>query len=182
MRTPGIAFLDRDGTIIRDVHYISDPDAVELIDGAAAAIARLNTAGVPVIVITNQSGIGRGYYDVEDYERVQERMLELLAENGARIDASYYCPHAPDRVPPCDCRKPRPALFERALSDLGVSAERAWFVGDRLRDITPALLLGGTGILVPSDSTPAEEAEAAGREGRTAQSLADALRTILSGS
>lgn len=180
--TPSVVFLDRDGTIIRDAEYISDPAAVELIEGAADAIGILNREGIPVVMVTNQSGIGRGYYDVEDYERVHERMLELLAENGARIDASYYCPHAPDRVPPCDCRKPRPALFERALLELGVPAERAWFVGDRLRDITPALPLGGTGILVPSDSTPAEEAEAAEREGRTAQSLADAVRTILSGS
>jgi D-glycero-D-manno-heptose 1,7-bisphosphate phosphatase len=77
---PGIAFLDRDGTIIRDVKYISDPDAVELLDGASAAIARLNEAGVPVVVVTNQSGIGRGYYDVEDYERVHARMLDVLAE------------------------------------------------------------------------------------------------------
>jgi D-glycero-D-manno-heptose 1,7-bisphosphate phosphatase len=176
---PSVVFLDRDGTIIRDVNYIADPDAVELLDGAAAAIARLNRENVPVVVVTNQSGIGRGYYDVEDYERVHERMLELLAEQGARIDASYFCPHAPDMIPPCDCRKPRPALFERALADLGVSAAGAFFVGDRLRDVTPALPLGGTGILVASDRTPASEAEDAAREGRTTQSLGEAVSLIL---
>ncbi|HEX6250151.1 MAG TPA: HAD family hydrolase [Gemmatimonadaceae bacterium] len=179
MNTPAIAFLDRDGTIIRDVHYISDPAAVELIEGAAEAIARLNTAGVPVVVVTNQSGIGRGYYDVEDYERVHARMLDLLAGAGARIDASYYCPHAPDLVPPCDCRKPRAALFERALADSGAEPRDAWYVGDRLRDITPALVLGGQGILLVGEDTPASEAEEAEREARTARSLAEAVDVIL---
>jgi D-glycero-D-manno-heptose 1,7-bisphosphate phosphatase len=176
---PSVVFLDRDGTIIRDVSYLSDPEAVELIEGAAEAIGRLNRSEVPVVVVTNQSGIGRGYYDVEDYERVHERMLDLLAENGARIDAAYYCPHAPDAVPPCDCRKPRPALFERALADLRARPDRAWYVGDRLRDITPALLLGGTGLLVVSDNTPAVEAEEAEREGRTAHTLREAVDLIL---
>jgi D-glycero-D-manno-heptose 1,7-bisphosphate phosphatase len=176
---PGVVFLDRDGTIIRDVKYISDPDAVELIDGAADAIARLNAAGVPVVVVTNQSGIGRGYYDVEDYERVHARMLDVLSANGARIDASYYCPHAPDLVPPCDCRKPRAGLFEKALADLGADPRTAWYVGDRLRDITPALPLGGQGILLVGEDTPASEAEEAEREARTARSLAEAVELVL---
>jgi D-glycero-D-manno-heptose 1,7-bisphosphate phosphatase len=176
---PSVVFLDRDGTIIRDARYISEPDAVALIDGAADAIGRLNRSGVPVVVVTNQSGIGRGYYDVEDYERVHARMLDLLAENGARVDASYYCPHSPDALPPCECRKPRPGLFERALAELGSAPEHAWYVGDRLRDITPALLLGGTGLLVVSDNTPAVEAEEAEREGRTAQTIREAVDVIL---
>ena len=179
MKTPSIAFLDRDGTIIRDVRYISDPHAVELLDGAADAIARLNTAGVPVVVITNQSGIGRGYYDVEDYERVHARLLDLLAVAGARVDESYYCPHAPDLVPPCDCRKPRAALFERALADTGAEPRDAWYIGDRLRDITPALVLGGQGILLVGEDTPASEAEEAEREARTARSLAEAVDVML---
>jgi histidinol-phosphate phosphatase family protein len=175
----GIAFLDRDGTIIRDVKYISDPDAVELIDGAASAIARLNAARVPVVVVTNQSGIGRGYFDVEDYERVHARMLDLLSENGAHIDASYYCPHSPDLVPPCECRKPRAGLFEKALADFGVHARSAWFVGDRLRDITPALVLGGQGVLLVGEDTPASEAGEAELEARTARSLPEAVDLML---
>lgn len=178
---PSVVFLDRDGTIIRDAQYISDPSEVELLDGAAEAIARLNAGNVPVVVVTNQSGIGRGFYEVEDYERVHERMLELLAERGARVDAAYYCPHSPDHVPPCECRKPRPGMFERALADLGLDPDAAFYVGDRLRDITPALPLGGTGILVPSDSTPTAEAAEAELEGRTAQSLKEAVSLILDG-
>lgn len=179
MTRPGIAFLDRDGTIIRDVKYISDPDAVELLDGASRGIARLNEAGVPVVVVTNQSGIGRGYYDIEDYERVHARMLDVLAENGAHIDAGYYCPHAPDIVPPCECRKPRTGLFEKALAELGVDPRTAWFVGDRLRDITPALVFGGQGVLLIGEDTPASEAEEAGREALTASSLAEAVDLML---
>lgn len=179
MSGPGIAFLDRDGTIIRDVKYISDPDAVELIDGAAHAIARLNEARVPVVVVTNQSGIGRGHFDVEDYERVHARMLDLLADKGAHIDASYYCPHAPDLVPPCECRKPRAGLFETALADFAADAHTAWYVGDRLRDITPALVLGGQGVLLVGEDTPANEAGEAEREARTARSLSEAVDLML---
>lgn len=179
MNKPDVAFLDRDGTIIRDVKYISDPEAVELIAGAADAIARLNEARVPVVVVSNQSGIGRGYFDVEDYERVHARMLDVLAENGAHVEASYYCPHAPDRVPPCECRKPRAALFEKALADLGADPRRAYYVGDRLRDITPALVLGGQGILLVGEDTPGSEAEEAEREARTVRSLAEAVDLML---
>ncbi|HUF64833.1 MAG TPA: HAD family hydrolase [Gemmatimonadaceae bacterium] len=179
MSGPDIAFLDRDGTIIRDVKYISDPDAVELIDGAAAAIGRLNEAGIPVVIVSNQSGIGRGYYDVEDYERVHARMLDLLAASGAHIDASYYCPHAPDRVPPCECRKPRAGLFEKALAAAGADARKAWYVGDRLRDIAPALVLGGQGVLLVGEDTPANEAAEAELEARTARTLAEAVDLIL---
>ena len=179
---PSIVFLDRDGTIIRDVHYLSRPDEVELLPGAADAIGRLNRAAVPVVVITNQSGIGRGYYDVEDYERVHARMLDHLAEAGARIDASYYCPHAPDLVPPCDCRKPRPALFERALREFGADPAHAYYVGDQLRDITPALVLGGTGILITSPDISTEAITEAELEARTATSLSEAVAAILEGS
>jgi D-glycero-D-manno-heptose 1,7-bisphosphate phosphatase len=179
---PSIVFLDRDGTIIRDVHYLSEPDEVELLPGAADAIGRLNIANIPVVVVTNQSGIGRGYYDVEDYERVHSRMLDALAERGARIDGSYYCPHTPDTVPPCECRKPRPALFERALRDFSADPARAYYIGDQLRDVTPALALGGTGVLVTAPDTATEAVAEAELEARTAASLAAAVESILEGS
>jgi D-glycero-D-manno-heptose 1,7-bisphosphate phosphatase len=181
VKRASVVFLDRDGTIIRDAHFISDPDHVELIPGAAAAIARLNAADIPVVIVTNQSGIGRGYYGVEEYERVHARMAERLAADDARVDAAYYCPHAPDLVPPCDCRKPRPGMFERALRDLQADPAGAFYIGDRLRDITAALLLGGTGILVTSPDTPAADVEEAARDARTAQSLTDAVELVLQG-
>ena len=170
---PSAVFLDRDGTIIKDFTYISSPDQVELIDGAAAAIARINAALVPVVVVTNQSGIGRGYFTVGDYERVKARVDELLSERGARIDATYYCPHTPDDE--CQCRKPNTLLFERATSDLGIDAGNALLIGDRLRDAEPAIPLGARGVLVPTDVTPAEEIARAKEFARVADSLSTAL-------
>jgi histidinol-phosphate phosphatase family protein len=170
---PSAVFLDRDGTIIKDAHYISQPDQVELIDGAAEAVARINAALVPVIVVTNQSGIGRGFYTEVDYEGVQARTEQLLEQRGARIDATYFCPHKPEDQ--CLCRKPGPLLFERASVDLGVDLSSALFIGDRLRDIEPATRFGARGVLVPTEATPPAEIDAAEQFSRVAESLSMAL-------
>lgn len=171
---PTAVFLDRDGTIIEDAHYLSRPDEVRLIEGAAEAIARINAVLVPVIVVTNQSGIGRGMFTVEDHERVTSRLDELLAKRGARIDARYFCPHVPEDG--CDCRKPGTLLFRNARKDHPeIDLARALYIGDRLRDIEPALALRGTGVLVPSTETPASEILAATERARVAPSLGTAL-------
>jgi D-glycero-D-manno-heptose 1,7-bisphosphate phosphatase len=141
-------FVDRDGTLIADPGYLSDPGAVRLMPGAAAAIARLNRAGYPVILVTNQSGIGRGMYDEAAFQAVQRRVEALLADAGARVDATYFCPHAPDRDPPCDCRKPEPGLFLRAANEHGLDLSASYFIGDRARDVEPAARWGAVGILV----------------------------------
>jgi D-glycero-D-manno-heptose 1,7-bisphosphate phosphatase len=153
------AFLDRDGTIIDDVSFISRPDQVRLRPGAAEAIALLNENDVVVVVITNQSGIARGYFSVADYEAVRDRLDAVLAAHGARIDASYYCPHHPSVSGPCDCRKPGRLLFDEAIASLEIDAERSMFAGDRTRDITPARLYGGRAYLVPASSTPRDEVQ-----------------------
>ena len=142
------AFLDRDGTIIRDTDYVGSPDEVELLPGAAAAIRALNDAHIPVVVVTNQSGIARGYFTQADYERVAARLDELLRADGARIDATYVCPHLPEITGACECRKPGTLLFRRAAEDLGLDLARSWYIGDKPRDVEPARALGGTGILV----------------------------------
>ena len=172
-RLPSAVFLDRDGTIIEDVSYISNSSQVTLIEGAAEAIARVNAALVPVVVVTNQSGIGRGYYTEDDYRRVEKRTEELLSERGAKIDATYFCPHVPDAG--CDCRKPGTLLFERAAKDLELDLSSALFVGDRLRDIEPGLRFGAPGVLVPTDTTPREEIERAEKIARVAPSLLTAI-------
>lgn len=149
-------FFDRDGTLIQDRHYLGDPAGVELLPGAAAALRRLNRAGVPVVIITNQSGIGRGYFSEADYHAVQRRLVALLAAGGAWADAVYHCPHAPDHAPACACRKPRPGLFELAAREHALDLARSVYVGDRLRDVEPGLSCGGTGILIGSgESAPA---------------------------
>jgi histidinol-phosphate phosphatase family protein len=167
---PDAVFLDRDGTIIHDAHYLSRPEQVVLLDGAAEAIARINALLIPVIVATNQSGIGRGFFTVEDYQLVEQRLDELLAERGAKIDASYYCPHPPEAG--CDCRKPATGLFRDAKADHPeIDLSRSLYVGDRLRDVQPAIELGGQGVLVPWAETPASEIEAAKTFARVAPSL-----------
>jgi D-glycero-D-manno-heptose 1,7-bisphosphate phosphatase len=154
-------FLDRDGTVNIDTVHVSLPDTVRLIPGAAAAIARVNAAGIPVIVISNQSGIGRGLFTVEDYERVRARIDALLAAEGAHVLATYYCPHSPEAEPACECRKPGPALYRLAAAEHGLDLARSWYVGDRLRDIQPAKTFGGRGVLVPRDTTPGVDVVAA---------------------
>lgn len=178
-RGPAV-FLDRDGTLIHDAEYLSDPEGVRLLPGAGEAVARLNRAGIPVILVTNQSGIGRGYYTEDDFRAVQERVAEVLARQGARLDAVYHCPHAPGDPLPCECRKPEVGLFVRAAAEHGVDPARSWYVGDRVRDVIPAGRLGGTGILV---CTPEYAHEAAGAPAGTllVDSLPDAVDVVLGG-
>jgi len=141
-------FLDRDGTIIDDTGYIADPDAVRLLPGAARAIGRLNRAGIPAIVVTNQSGIARGLLDESAYQAVARQLETLLAAGGARLDADYHCPHHPDFTGTCECRKPGPLLYRRAAADHGLDLARSWWVGDRERDVVPAKHFGGRGVLI----------------------------------
>lgn len=144
-------FLDRDGTLIEDTGYISDPAKVRLLPGAAAAVARLNAAGWRVIVVTNQSGIARGLITEAQYRAVEQRVDEMLAEHGARIDAHYFCPHLPEVTGPCDCRKPGAALYQEAARDFSLDLSQCWWVGDRVRDVEPAIALGGRGVLLASE-------------------------------
>lgn len=175
-------FLDRDGTLIRDRHYLGDPAGVELVPGAAGAVAQLNHAGVPVLLVTNQSGIGRGYFTEADFQAVQRRLQQLLAEHGASLDGVYHCPHAPDRQPRCDCRKPATGLFRRAAEEHGLDLQRCFFVGDRARDVLPAGELGGTGILVRSDSDAPDarhEGEIVPADTHIVATLAEAAALVL---
>lgn len=178
MSRPAV-FLDRDGTLIRDHHFIGKPEMVELLPGVGAAVRHLNDAEWPVVVVTNQSGIARGLFTEADYERVRERVASLLADSGARIDASYMCPHHPDFTGPCECRKPGTLLFRRAAEQLGLDLAGSWYVGDKLRDVTPAGALGGRGILVPNDETPRDEIESARRDLTVAATLDEAVGRVI---
>jgi D-glycero-D-manno-heptose 1,7-bisphosphate phosphatase len=173
-------FLDRDGTINIDTTHVSRPDTVRLIPGAAAAIARVNAAGLPVIVVSNQSGIGRGLFTIEEYEQVRERIDELLSAAGAHVLTTYYCPHSPDVAPACECRKPGPGLYRQAGAEHGIDLAKSWYVGDRLRDIQPAKSFGGHGILVPRDTTPGVDVVAARDGFAISTSLGAAVDRILS--
>jgi D-glycero-D-manno-heptose 1,7-bisphosphate phosphatase len=171
-------FLDRDGTIIEDPGYVADPAAVRLLPGAASSIARLNRAGLPVIVVTNQSGIARGLLDEAAYAATARRLDELLAEAGARLDARYHCPHHPDFTGACECRKPGPLLYRRAAADHELDLARSWWVGDRLRDVLPAERFDGKGLLI-GRPRPDDLAGLAGRRHPLVRDLAAAVDIIL---
>lgn len=172
-------FLDRDGTIIVDTGYVARPDDVVLLPGAGDAIARLNGRRIPVIVVSNQSGIGRGLFTRSDFERVEARVAAELAARGAHVDAVYICPHRPDEAPACDCRKPGTGMHRDAAAAHGLDLARSWYLGDRWRDVQPATELGGRGVLIPSADTPDEERLRAERAGVIAPSLADAVDMVL---
>lgn len=179
MRRPSVVFFDRDGTLIHDAHYISDPALVRLLPGASEAVARLNAEKIPVVVVSNQSGLGRGYFTSDDYEKVRVRFEEVLAANGARIDATYICPHSSEAH--CICRKPRRGLFEQAIREHQFDTSRLIFLGDRWRDVEPFLFFeGARGGMVPSEMTPAEERERAERLRITFPSLTGALDSFMS--
>lgn len=175
------AFLDRDGTLIEDAHYLARPDLVRVIPGAPDAVRILNEAGVAVVVVTNQSGIARGLLSEDDHARVTERIVTLFAEAGARIDAHYHCPHHPALTGPCDCRKPGLALYNEAIETHGIDAAASLFAGDRFRDIEPGIALGGRAILVQGAETPPDDARRAERDAETAASLGDAVQRYLGG-
>jgi len=145
-----VVFLDRDGTINEEVEYLSDPRDFCLLPGAGQAIRHFNEVGWAVVVITNQSGIGRGYFTWERLEAIHQRMLEELAAVGAWLDGLYVCPHHPQEG--CKCRKPGTALFEQALHDLGCClgspAPPCVTIGDKMTDLEPGRKLGCATVLV----------------------------------
>lgn len=166
MRTPiapPCVFLDRDGTIIRDKHYLSDPDGVELLAGAVEGLALLREAGCPLVVLSNQSGVGRGYFDAACVDRVNARLADLLHAQGVHLTGMLYCPHGPDEG--CLCRKPAPGMVLEAarrwnLAEL-VRGGRCVSVGDKPCDVRLGQGLGGRGVLVlpPSTHSVAEASE-----------------------
>ncbi|MDO9081919.1 MAG: HAD-IIIA family hydrolase, partial [Humidesulfovibrio sp.] len=138
-------FLDRDGTVIAERHYLSDPAGVELLPGAAVGLRRMRALGLRLVLVSNQSGVGRGYFARADVERVHGRLLELLEAQGVTLDAMYVCPHAPDEG--CGCRKPLPGLLERARTELGIDLAQSFMVGDKPCDVDLGLVMNSTTFL-----------------------------------
>ena len=150
-------FLDRDGTIIEDPGYLSDPSGVRLLPGAAEALLALRAAGYRLVLVSNQSGIGRGYFTREQAEAVHRRVIERLAREGVVLDDARYCPHAPEEG--CQCRKPRPGLLLAAASELGLDLEASFMVGNSPVDMAAGRNAGCRTILLwaqGSDGTAAD--------------------------
>jgi histidinol-phosphate phosphatase family protein len=142
-------FLDRDGTIIYDVGYPRDPRQIRLLPRVGGALARLRRQGFSLVLISNQSGIGRGVLTLEETERVHRQVVSSLAEYGVGLDAAYYCPHAPEEQ--CRCRKPSPEMLLRAARELGLDLSRSFMVGDKPSDIEAGKRAGCRTILLTSN-------------------------------
>lgn len=155
-------FLDRDGTIIEDVGYLDSLDRIAFFPWTVDTIRALNRAGFAVVVVTNQSGIARGFFDEAFVGETHQRIAADLAAGGARVDAYYYCPHHPEgRVDPyrqrCECRKPARGLIDRAVADLDLDLSRSVVVGDKWIDVQLARAAGTRAILVRTGSGAVEE-------------------------
>lgn len=142
-----LAILDRDGVINHDSdQFIKTPDEFKLIAGSAEAIARLNHAGYHVVVATNQSGVGRGLFDMATLNAINEKMMRLVGQIGGRIDAVFFCPCAADSH--CECRKPKPGMFLEIAERFGMDLKGVPSVGDSLRDLQASAAVGAQPILV----------------------------------
>lgn len=132
--------LDRDGTVIEERHYLRDPEGVVLIPGVAEAMRRLAERGVRFFLVSNQSGIGRGLLTLADYHAVHARLRELLAAAGVHLSGTAFCPHAPEAQ--CNCRKPRPGLWDQLAAEHGLRPEHTAMVGDKIADIAMGQTVG----------------------------------------
>jgi D-glycero-D-manno-heptose 1,7-bisphosphate phosphatase len=140
------AVLDRDGTIIVEREYLSSPDQVELLPGATAGMRKMREMGLGLVIVTNQSAVGRGYFDLARLDEIHDRMKELLAAEGVAVDGIYVCPHTP--ADGCHCRKPRPGLLLRAAQELGFDIRDCFVIGDKPCDIELGQAVGATTLLV----------------------------------
>lgn len=153
LKTERAVFVDRDGTIIKDKHFLSDPDEVELIPGAVEALKKFQNDGFKIVIVSNQSGVARGYFDLDSVEIVNAHLCDLLASQHVLVDAVYYCPHhAQGVIPPynitCNCRKPSAGMAETAAYQLGLDLRRSFVVGDKIDDMNLAKVIGAKGIMV----------------------------------
>jgi D-glycero-D-manno-heptose 1,7-bisphosphate phosphatase len=152
-------FLDRDGTLVQRYHYPSRPEHLRLYDGIAAPLAALRRSGFLLVVVTNQSGIARGYFTEAELDRMHRSLRAELAAQGVELDAIYHCPHHPDGqvaslAVRCDCRKPAPGLPLRAARELRLDLARSWFVGDILDDVEAGARAGCRTVLVDLGTEP----------------------------
>jgi D-glycero-D-manno-heptose 1,7-bisphosphate phosphatase len=174
-------FLDRDGTICEEMGYVNHIDRLRIFPYAAESIRQLNEARIPVVVITNQSGISRNIFPESLVHQIHKKMIAELASGGAWIDAIYFCPHRKEDA--CECRKPNPGLLERASREHGLDMAASWVVGDRYADVEMAHRAGGRGILVMTGYGRGEYELHRGKWPRQpdalAENLTDAVRLIV---
>ena len=184
-------FLDRDGVIVEDTHYLGRAEHVHMLPGAAEAIGRCNRRGIPVVLVSNQSGIGRGFYDWSGFQAVQAALTDALAQAGARLDAVFACAHHADGEAPFNIadhpwRKPNPGMIVAAAERMKFDLPASWIVGDRASDLAAGRAAGLAGGILIAPRDEAERAAAMELRGEhfavdLASSLADAVTLLLAG-
>ncbi len=153
-----VVILDRDGTVVFDRHYLSDPAGLEFLPGAAEGLRAMYASGYRLVVITNQSGIGRGLFSMLAMQQMNARLMQMVDEAGAHLERIYVCPHRPEDH--CDCRKPRPKLLLDAAAELGFAPERSVVIGDKQSDVEFGAAVGATTMLVSEDGVTGGAARA----------------------
>ncbi len=181
-----VIFLDKDGTLVRDVPYNVDPSKIVLEDGAARSLRRLAEAGYRFVVVSNQSGVARGFFKEEALQAVADRLNQVLAEAaGVALDGFFYCPHHPrgsvaEYAVECDCRKPQPGMLIKAARALGIELDQAWMIGDILDDVEAGKRAGCRAILIDNGHETLWKRGPFRSPDFTAGSLEEAAEIILS--
>jgi len=183
-------FLDRDGTVNEEVGYLSELQQLKLLPGAGKAIKRLNDTGFKVVLVTNQSGVARGYFPESFVQETHKLLIRMLKDEGADLDGIYYCPHHPkagssEYTRECDCRKPATGLLDRAAQELSIDLSSSFVIGDKWSDVELGQRAGCKSILVRSGHTPDApgniKPERVQPPDFTAHDLAEAVDWILAG-
>ncbi len=174
-------FLDRDGTLCEEVGYLDAPEQIRLIPGAGEAVRLLNQRGLKAVVITNQSGVARGFFSEERLEEIHRELSRQIRAEGAFLDAIYYCPHHPTEgkppyLRPCDCRKPASGLILKASAEMNLDLRRSYCVGDRRADLECGMRVGAKGVLVLTGYGKEENSFGGDGRGRRPSSVAAGLR------
>ncbi len=178
-------FIDRDGVLIKEENYISDPAKVSIIPGVPEALSLLKEQGYLRIVVSNQAGVARGYFEESQIKVIEKRIEELLAASGASVDAWYYCPHHPKgKVEAysfdCDCRKPAPGMLKKAEKDFNIDVKESFLVGDKISDIEAGQAAGCHKSIMVRTGHGEEELDKNGAEGLIiAESFSDAVNMYL---
>lgn len=168
--------VDRDGTLNVERHYLCDPEGLELLPGVVEGLKCLRDLGLGLVVVTNQSGVGRGYFDLDRLAEIHARLESVLRNEGITLDGIYVCPHTAEEN--CPCRKPRAGLVERAADDLQFDLRQSFVIGDQARDILMGKSVGALTILVTTDCGMRTHEDAQARPDFTASNLLEAAQVI----
>ena len=171
-------FLDRDGTLIEDLHYLSDPAQVVLLAGCVDGLLKLSSAGFYLVVVTNQSGIARGLMTQGQVDEVNDSLADLLSRQGVVLDGIYLCPHGPDDG--CRCRKPRAGMVEQAREKLPIDLTRSWVIGDKCSDVLLGQNVGVRTILLKTDETNSGQSSGDCQATATAGGFSEAVAYVTS--